>query len=338
MKKGRAWLRVLALLCLLGSGFFGWEFYQATRPVPECPTNPERGDHLNLGTPGQPLKIGFFSDNHGNLNSLQEILETASQRGEAALCSLGDIVSWPQDRELDYWTRNLVRLRAEEKNPVPIFFAPGNHETAASQQMSLFGKRFGRTPTYFRIQDTLIFLLNNSSGHLDDEQCAWLSQSLESEFAKADRPQHVLLAMHIPPTRPMEENGSEEIWSRNHVMRGGTELLRGILRKGYPIRAIVCGHIGASLDGELEGVPVFIRGGAGAGMDDPDLQTLFFFEITMNGEKVSFETIPLAASRNYFNLEGWLETRGFYILLPLAGLLLLVAFWAGAGSSGRGSS
>jgi Icc-related predicted phosphoesterase len=294
MKHTKSFLLILSTLFFLTNAliFFALGIYTQQSPLQQL-KNPKHGSTIPVLSNKNILRFGVFGDYYNREPILREILKKSIKRDISMLFLAGDMTQNARVSLMDYFTKSVGEMQEELPREIPLFSAPGNHETDAGRNFLSFEKRFGPIPTYFYAGNALFFLLDSAGDVLSDSQLDWLDFQLAANI-KQNRAEHIFLIMHVPPVDPDYVNKNIKPWDMPHTLRAGAIELERIIKK-YPgkITAIITGHIHANTEAQFFGVPVIITGTAGGTKDLEPGEKNAFLEVSIEGKKVSWQNIFL---------------------------------------------
>jgi len=204
---------------------------------------------------------------------------------------------------------------------VPFCPVPGNHDVepdalSERERYRLYSQAFGPRRYWFGCGNALFVAFDNSSETCSKDDLVWLDRTLAG---LRESYQACFVYMHVPPVDPRR--------GKNRIVGTGRQELVSILAR-YDVTAVFCSHIHAYLEGRVAGIPVFITGGAGVGLDEPWAQ--FHYLLCTVGADGSFllEKVNVAPVPDDDYLEYALRTvphKGGFLggVAFLAGLALI---------------
>ena len=247
--------RRVALICLVSAvvlltAHLTWSFAATDTPPAFLPP---AGESLEGKT---PFRFAVVGDNRGNNTVFDEILARIKQDGANLVIHTGDIVERCTERQYEWILHEL-----EEANlSVPFCAVPGNHDMtdAGTNPCLLYQRAFGPRRYWFSYGDTLFVGLGNYGKSCTEQDLDWLDSVL-SRYRGSYKGCFVFT--HVPPRdpRPGAGHALPEVLGE-HVME--------ILKK-HDVTALFAGHIHSYLEDEMDGIPIYITGGAGAERDEP---------------------------------------------------------------------
>jgi len=214
----------------------------------------------------RPIRLAVFADAHNNMETLDTISTLSLLDGVDGVVSVGDQIHQPEDVQFDEYFAGLRPLL----HRVPLWPVIGNHEALGDAYFEsivvpgagvewpelYYGVRFGNV--WIAALDLLDIQLSAAFGK-DAAEMAWLRSALESDEARSARWR--LLFIHEPPYSIG--------WGECDGYHG-EETLRKVLiplASDYDVAAIFSGHMHGYEHGKVEGVELFVSGGAGGGLD-----------------------------------------------------------------------
>jgi hypothetical protein len=217
----------------------------------------------------RPVRLAIISDAHANALTLGQIAAAALDQGVDALVTVGDNVSAPEAAQFDQFFAGLRPLL----HRVPLWPTIGNHEAlgqayfdavvvpgagVAPNPELYYSVRFGAV--WIGVLDLLDLQLSAAFGK-DLPEVTWLRAALASEAARGAAWR--LLFIHQPPYNLG--------WGSCDGYHGETTLrdLLLPLAAEHGVAAIFSGHVHGYEHGVVDGVHLFVCGGAGGGLDQP---------------------------------------------------------------------
>ena len=215
----------------------------------------------------RPVRLVVFGDGHANALTLGQIANDGLQRGVDAVVAVGDSVSQPEEAQFDQFFGGLRPLL----HRVPLWPVIGNHESngqpyfdavvvpgagEAPNPELYYGVRFG--DVWVGALNLLDLELTAAFG-TDLPETKWLRTALQSEAAQGARWR--LLFIHQPPYNLG--------WGSCDGYHGETSLRDVLLplAAANGVSAIFSGHVHGYEPGVVDGVHLFVAGGAGGGLD-----------------------------------------------------------------------
>jgi 3',5'-cyclic AMP phosphodiesterase CpdA len=184
---------------------------------------------------------------------------------------LGDLVHRGQEQD---YREFLAFFR--DKVQVPIFTLPGNHD------LPEYSRFFGLMTYSLVLENAVLISLNNSRRVLSPDDREFLERQLKKYPQKKS-----IILFHIPPPNDLESNCmSLEEWGQ----------VSGLLKRYQEqVACLVCAHVHAFRDYEIDGFRVIITGGGGAnlahlGADQMKKHHAVRLQV---GQELVFEVIPV---------------------------------------------
>jgi predicted phosphodiesterase len=217
---------------------------------------------------GRPVRLLVFADAHANADTLGVIAAGALADGVDAAVAVGDSVSQPEEAQFDTFFGALRPLL----HRVPLWPVIGNHENLGEAYFdAVVVPGAGEAPhaeLYYAVRigdvwlaalDLLDLQLTAAFG-TDLPEATWLRAALQSPEARGARWR--LLLIHEPPYCAG--------WGSCDAAYHGEAALRDFLlplAAAGDVAAIVSGHMHGYEHGVVDGVHLFVTGGAGGGLD-----------------------------------------------------------------------
>jgi len=207
---------------------------------------------------GMPFRFAVMGDNRENMAVFERVVDAAIRSGAEFILHTGDLVEHHNARQFRWVLHELQ----EVQNLPPFCAVPGNHDVDASardqdERYRLYTQAFGPRRYWFAWGRALFVALDNSSGRVQREDLLWLERILTEKRPGYDA---CFVVMHMPPRDPRPR--------RSHAMEEGEEELMDLLGR-HKVSAVFAGHIHSYLQDQVAGVPIYITGGAGAGLQGP---------------------------------------------------------------------
>ena len=240
-----------AAVVLLGANLV-WSFVLAETPPALLPPAGE----VMGGT--APFTFAVVGDSRGNTTVFEEILSRIRADGASLILHGGDIVRRAKPRQFDWVLHEL----AEENLAVPFCPVPGNHDIDEAVddpggRCRLYSRAFGPRRYWFAYANTLFVAFDTATKRCSADDLAWLDGTLARYRGGYDA---CFVYMHVPPVDPRPDRWRE-------VQEGKEELAR--ILKEHGVTAVFAIHIHSYVEVSVEGIPLFISGGAGARLEGP---------------------------------------------------------------------
>lgn len=250
-------LRLVAAACLaMSAGLLAlhaaaWMAFPRVSPA----VLPPAGEVLE-GT--APFRFAYVADSRGNLDVLEPILERVKADGVRLVLHGGDLVMEPATEDFEW----LLHELDEAELGVPFCAVAGNHDIDEAKsdlaaRYRLYSRSFGPRQYWFACANTLFVAFDTAGEVCQEDDLRWLDRTLARHRAGYEA---CIVYTHTPPRDPRD--------GMAHCLQSGTQEL-GRLLKAHRVTALFASHVHSYLEDRLEGVPVFISGGAGAGRDEP---------------------------------------------------------------------
>jgi acid phosphatase type 7 len=215
----------------------------------------------------RPIRMVVIADAHANALTLGAIAADALDNGVDTIVSVGDQVSAPEEAQFDLYFSGLRPLL----HRVPLWPVIGNHEdNGAAYFDAVVVPGAGEAPNpelYYAVRfgDVWLAALNLLDFELtagfgsDLPEVAWLREALASPAAQGA--QWRLLFIHQPPYNLG--------WGSCDGYHGEASLQQVLLPLAAEqgVSAIFSGHVHGYEHGVVDGVHLFVTGGAGGGLD-----------------------------------------------------------------------
>ena len=226
--------------------------------------------------PGRPWSFAVAGDSRRNTGVYQQILDKIVQDHNAFLIHAGDLVDYGSKRNFEAFQKLMADF------PLRFYPVPGNHDLDAEQTLGNYLAFSGAPAAHYSFDvDTVHFTLANSaSGHLSQDELAWIDQDL----AATDRPLRVVV-MHYPPFDP-DESG--------HILYSNRDEFMALMEK-YQVDYVFTSHIHAYSRQERNGTVYIITGGAGAPLYQDKHPDSFYhyIKVTVDQGEIKSEVVAL---------------------------------------------
>ncbi|PLV60109.1 metallophosphoesterase [Thermotoga sp. KOL6] len=228
---------------------------------------------------GDEFTFIVFGDNKNSVSTFSKLIDAVNKEKAIAFgVNTGDMVF---DGSMFKWQLYLKQLK---RFKIPVFHVPGNHDLADHPEnyMKIFG------PLYYSFQtgNSYFIVVNNANEDIDAYQLEWL----KNELGKSQSWRYRFVFMHVPIFDPRVKK------QPGHSMKNlkKAQDLLSLLKK-YHVTRVFAGHIHGYFEGEWDGVPYTITGGAGAELFgiDPEHYFYHFIKVHVTPENVSYEIIKL---------------------------------------------
>lgn len=250
---------------LLLSSFELWgHFY----PLPAHNWNIEKVNEISVGDPGN-FSFAVFGDNKGTKFAFENLLKLIDHDQDITLAiSLGDVVLNGKKERYDYFLNQVRRYLS-----IPLLTTMGNDEHRGKGR-KLHHAIFGPSFYSFQIGKNYFIVLDNADKEgIDPNQKQWLTKELSTAMSYNRR----IIFMHVPLYDPRGDR-------HHHCMpEESSEMLINLFIK-YSVTHIFAAHIPGYFQGEWQGIPYTISGGAGTKLagDDPDHYFFHFLNSTLS--------------------------------------------------------
>ncbi len=203
-----------------------------------------------------PLRFAVVGDSRGNSIVFEEILASIKQEGVGLIIHTGDIVKRCTEQHYEWVLHELE----EEHLSVPLCAVPGNHDVteAGAHRSLLYERAFGPRRYWFSYGETLFVALGCCDEECPLDDLEWLERTLGRHRSSYT---DCFVFTHFPPYDPRRRG------VRPRPGSAGEKML-DVLQK-HNVTALFASHIHAYLEGDVDGIPLYITGGAGADRDEP---------------------------------------------------------------------
>jgi 3',5'-cyclic AMP phosphodiesterase CpdA len=285
----------LALICLTLSGLLSGAHIAWTLAHSDTPPAvlPPAGEALQGRA---PYRFAVMGDSRGNNSVFELVMAGAQKDGAAFILHTGDLVRDCSRSQFEWLLEELQEMDVK----VPFCTVPGNHDlTKTGANRRLFYERaFGPRQYWFSYANALFVAFDDAAGHCTPEDLQWLDGTLARLRPQYDE---CFVFTHIPSRDPRPN-------AEHALPEDEANALIAVLKK-HSITAIFAGHIHTYLEDKVDGIPVYITGGAGADRDQP-MGPFHYLLCTVN-EKGALEVrkvdVPDVANTDYAEYVYWVK-------------------------------
>ena len=291
-------------------------WFMTTRDPPAI--LPPAGETL----PGEPpFRFAVVGDNRGNMRVFEEILAGVKGEDVRFIIHTGDLVS--RCTPENFWW--VLHELGEAELDVPFCATPGNHDLVDGPEdtvarTSQYTGAFGPRQYWFACANTLLVAFDDADARYTAEDLRWLDRTLErlrSRYAAC------FVYMHVPPRDPRP--------GKSHALEEGAADLIRVLKK-HRVSAVLAGHIHAYVEDDLDGIPVYITGGAGAQLVEEAKGYHYLVCTVRRDGSFDMQTRYVAArpDTDYLEYSWWTKFPGKTVLFLAAGLLAAAVLCGGS--------
>ena len=256
-----------------------------------------------------PFRFAMIGDSRGNTCVFEAILERIAADDVSFVLHGGDIVQSYSRAQFQWVLHEL----AEEELGVPMCFVPGNHDiddgADEARRYRFYTASFGPRRYWFSYADSLFVAFDNATERCTEEDLAWLDRTLGR---LRDDYKSCFVFMHLPPRDPRP--------GHNHALQpdtGADELIQ--LLAEHDVTAVLASHIHSYAEDEVAGIPVFITGGGGAELEEPDDRHHYLLCTVGDDGALSVEKVDVSDQPNTDYPEYVLRVKTPPLLLLIAG-------------------
>ena len=206
--------------------------------------------------------IMFMADSHaGTTNNLDSVFSTAIATGVSAVCIAGDLTQG------DINDFPVFEQSIPDRDEIPTFLTPGNHDLWSDEGWTEFYQRFGPSSYFFTVStpaaNDLYIAMDTGSGTLGSKQLEWLEDILQNQRSGCRR---CIIFTHNDFLRVRHSEIS------NPLIEELTVLIDLFTR--YHVDMLIAGHDHEPSE-ELFGITDYVIAGAISDEDeDPDYMLL----------------------------------------------------------------
>ncbi len=160
-----------------------------------------------------------------------------------------------------------------QKSEIPFIAGIGNHDVK-NLGWIYYRQMFGEKSFSFNYSNVNFIFLDNSDFKVDDKRLLWLENELSKEYKLK------IVIMHMPLTDPRE--------GETHAMQKGSADKLMIILKQENVSLLIASHIHGYEEGNFDGIPFIITGGAGAPLAKDSFH--HFVKVCIN-EEITWEVI-----------------------------------------------
>lgn len=227
---------------------------------------------------GRPFRFAVYGDSRSDPAQHRAVVDTIIESRPAVVFHTGDVVEVGLERD-QYPTMHFDPLR-RLAHSVPVYVAIGNHEwkdfpsrVKNFRDYMVYPEDAGvplKEASYsLTWGDTFALVMDNTLDGVDlffpvgagagPPLWQWLNERVTSDEARAARWRFAFF--HYPPESPCHEDWMNIVATREHVVP---------LLREHGFHAIFVGHVHGYERHDFDGLPVFITGGGGAGLQDEE--------------------------------------------------------------------
>ncbi len=201
------------------------------------------------------IKIGVIGDTKEGLEIFRKLVKKAKKDGCKFIIHTGDIIRFNDLRYYRYVYEEIRELI--EKENIPIFVLPGNHDTwrHAHRGYSIknFNKFFGKMPLVLDIKSNAFVLINDSQYKINNQTI-----DIIKNYFKFHKINKKFLFAHVPTRdpRPNSNHCLDKIYAK--------KLERFIKENNFS--SVFFSHIHSYYTYKIGNIPCFISGGGGASL------------------------------------------------------------------------
>jgi predicted phosphodiesterase len=221
------------------------------------------------------LIFAVAGDSRDGPDVYRRVLASVQVDGSQFLVHTGDLVNQGTEAQWQGFQETMTGFA------LPFYPVPGNHDGLLGQldgYLAYSGApaarySFDAGPAHFTLADS-------HNGGISAGELAWLRDDLSATAQSLK-----LVILHHPPFDP---DGTD------HIMAYGNEGFMDLMVE-QGVDAVFAGHIHAYVQGEREGVPYYITGGAGAPLYGGDHPQAFYhyLRVTIESEEITVEVIKV---------------------------------------------
>lgn len=308
--------------------FAGVEVWFHFAPAPAQDWLAQNMQQINAENPND-YTFAVFGDNKNSHATFPKLLGKLSRDKEILFAmDLGDLVF---DGEIEKYRYFFSQIRKNLN--IPFLTAIGNHELGEKGR-GLYYDLFGPSYYSFKVGESYFIILDDANEKRIDQ---WQRLWLENELQEAAKYSHRFVFMHVPLFDP---RGSRH----HHCLPGpvGQSLLDLFVK--YKASRIIAAHIHGYYQGEWQGIPFTITGGAGGELVGKDPQHDFFhyLKVHVHGDRASIAVVPVATP-DYEWLDRIASMAWIYVYATFRfhgieiAIFLLMAFFLSAVAKAEGS-
>ncbi|SHH51677.1 metallophosphoesterase family protein [Thermosipho atlanticus] len=262
-----------------------------------------------------------LGDNKNSVSTFEKIISKINNDPTVKfVINTGDMVFDGNPIKYDFFLKQIKKFK------VPLLVVPGNHDISDNgyeNYINFFG------PLYysFSIKNSYFIILNNANQtEVDPYQMLWLEKNLN--FSQQYKYRFVF--MHVPLFDPRFEQQPGHSMKN---LKNANKLLD--LFKKYKVTMLFFGHIHGFFEGNWDGVPYLITGGAGAELvgTDPNHYFYHYIKVHVSSKGVSYKIIKMnSPDFNFIDRVGafiWLYIYSFIVINYWVLVLIITSFSLG---------
>ncbi len=201
------------------------------------------------------IKVGIIGDTKEGIEIFKKLVEKAKNNGCKFIIHTGDIIRFNDLRYYKYVYEEVKELI--EKENIPIFVLPGNHDTwrhsHRGYSIDKFNQFFGKMPLILNINDNAFVLINDSKYTLNVKSVEQIKN-----YFNTHKINKKFLFAHVPTRDPRPNS--------YHCLNGTvSKSLKNFIKKNE-FNAIFFSHIHSYYTYKIKNIPCYISGGGGASL------------------------------------------------------------------------
>ena len=284
---------------LLLTGIEIWDHFSPPPARDWIATNLER---IQVTDPAN-FSFAVFGDNKNSHSVFDNLLDHINRDPEISFAvDIGDMVYDGEKEKYRYFLNQI-----QDHLRKPLLTAIGNHELRESGR-GLYHEIFGPFYYSFQIGKACFTILDDANG---DGLDRWQKRWLEKELTRAQTCEQRLVFMHVPLYDPRGD-----IYHHCLPEWAADELAR--LFGKYHVTHIFSSHIHGYYQGQWNGVPYHITGGAGAELygNDPRHYFFHYLKVQVHDGELKIEVKPLPSPEYE-----WIDRMAYLVWLYLYAFL-----------------
>jgi hypothetical protein len=239
---------------------------------------PGQATTASFTTPGgDSFAFAVIGDNRDGREVYLTLLDKLNAAAPAFVINGGDLVPAGTRTEYDQFLQDSARLA------VPYYTVLGNHDIKGDGRQ-LYNRLLAPNYYDFVWGNSQFLVLDDADGYIDDAQLAWLQAKLQNRAAR-----HVFLILHRPLFDPRPGQ-------RHTIASEALADKLAALAATYRVTAVFASHIHMYWQGERQGIPYYVTGGAGAPLYAPRAAggVYHYVWVRVDGDAVTAAPVEIA--------------------------------------------
>jgi predicted phosphodiesterase len=232
---------------------------------------------------GADYSFAFMSDAHGNMAVMCQLLRQAAGAGCAFALHGGDTVYSCKDTDYQSFGEAVSKATSGR---LPVYTVMGNHDVNGAMEAlgdSEYCEYLGAPEYVFWCGSDAFVVMKDTDILFTPAQASRLDATLAGLRPSA---RNIFIACHVPPYLASRAG-------RHCLPEEDSKRLMAVARR-YQVAMLLCGHIHAHMEENVEDIPVVVSGGAGGPLNPG--AGFHYTLVTVSGQSVSVRKMDLTFS------------------------------------------